>query len=328
MIAGLYSGSLALLADAGHMLANSAAILMALIVKWIADRPASVERTYGHYRAEILAALANSFSLWVIAAWVVFEAYHRAFVEAPHVDGWPVLIVGMGGLLINLAVAWILRRSSERSLNVEGVIRPEPADLLSSVAVIGSAALMLTLEGTVGNIFIVDTALSVLIALLIVWNTRHLFRRVTSVLLEGTPEHVDMYELCFRIEEVKGVTLVHDVHVWTISESNEAFSAHVLMDPSYHEDDQIPLEEIKRIVRDYGIAHATVQLERSVAHCLEFHHVGHLEFRSEAERLAVFSNSFDSGLPWREATSLYLTNVATKMKNRSSCCGNLGQPGC
>ena len=328
IVGGLLSGSLALLADAGHMLTDAAAIVMALVAMWIAERPASVERTFGYHRTEILAALANTFSLWIIAVWVILEAYHRAFVEVPHVEGWPVLIVGTGGLLINLAAAWILHRSSRRSLNVEGALQHVLADLLGSVAVIISAVLILTLEGTVGNIFIVDPVLSVVIALLIVWNTRHLIRRVANVLLEGTPEHVDMYELCYRIEEVEGVTLVHDVHVWTITQGNEAFSAHVLMDPSYHEDDQASLEEIKRIVQGYGIRHATVQLERSVARCQEFHHVGHLEFRSEAERLAVFSNSFDSGLPWREATSLYLANVTIKMKNRSACCGNLGQPGC
>lgn len=328
VVGGLLSGSLALLADAGHMLTNAAAITMALLAMWISDRPASVERTFGYHRTEILAALANTFSLWVIAVWVVLEAYHRAFVEVPHVEVWPVLIVGTGGLLVNLAVAWMLHTSPEHSLNGQGALQLVLSDLLGSLAVIVSGALILTLGGTISNIYIVDPVLSVVIAIFIVWNTRHLVRRVTNVLLEGTPEHIDMYALCYEIEEVEGVTLVHDVHVWTIAQNNEAFSAHVLMDPSYHKDDQTTLEKIKRIVRGYGISHATVQLERSVARCQEFHHVGHLEFRSEAERLAVFSNSFDSGLPWREATSIYLTNVTIKMKNRTSCCGNLGQPGC
>ena len=280
------SGSLALLADAGHMLTDAAAIVMALVAMWIADRPASVERTFGYHRTEILAALANAFSLWVIAAWIVFEAYHRAFIEVPHVDGWPVLIVGAGGLLINIVAAWILHGSSEHSLNVEGALQHVIADLLGSVAVVISAILILTLEGTVENIFVVDPILSVIIALLIVWNTRHLMGRVTNVLLEGVPEHIDVYQLCYDIEEVEGVTLIHDVHVWTINQGNEAFTAHILMDPSYHEDDQVPLERIKDIVHSHGIGHATVQLERSVANCREeeFHHVGHLEFQSRSAR--------------------------------------------
>ena len=289
VIGGLLSGSLALLADAGHMLTDAAAIVMALIAIWIAQRPASVERTFGYHRTEILAALANTFSLWIIAGWIIFEAYHRAFVEVPIIDGWPVLIVGFGGLLINIAAAWILHASSEHSVNVEGALQHVIADMLGSVAVVISAILILTLEDTLGSrIFIVDPILSVVIALLIVWNTRHLIVRITNVLLEGAPEHIDVFELCYQIEEVEGVTLIHDVHVWTINQGNEAFTAHVLMDPSYHEDNQGSLEEIKRIVHSHGIGHATIQLERSVAACREeeFHHVGHLEFESQAARRA------------------------------------------
>ena len=287
VIGGIVSGSLALLADAGHMLTDAAAIMMALIAMWIAERPASVERTFGYHRTEILAALANAFSLWLIAGWIIFEAYHRAFVEVPHVEGFVVLIVGTGGLLINLVAAWVLHGSSEHSLNVEGALQHVIADLLGSVAVVISAILILTLEDSLGpTIFIVDPILSVIIALLILWNTRHLIIRVTNVLLEGTPEHIDVFELCYEIEEVEGVTLIHDVHVWTINQGNEAFTAHILMDPSYHEDNQASLEEIKRIVHSHGIGHATIQLERSVAACVEgeFHHVGHLEFESRAAR--------------------------------------------
>lgn len=287
VIGGIASGSLALLADAGHMLTDAAAILMALVAIWIAQRPASIERTFGYHRTEILAALINAFSLWIIAAYIVFEAYHRAFIEVPAIEGWWVLGIGTGGLLVNLVAAWILHGSSEHSLNVEGAMQHVIADLLGSVAVVISAILILTLEDDVGaGIFIVDPILSVVIALLIVWNTRHLIVRVTNVLLEGVPEHIDVYQLCYDIEEVEGVTLIHDVHVWTITQGNEAFTAHILMDPSYHEDDQVPLERIKDIVHNHKIGHATIQLERSVSACTEdeFHHVGHLEFESRAAR--------------------------------------------
>lgn len=285
VIGGIFSGSLALLADAGHMLTDAAAILMALIAMWIANRPASVERTFGYHRTEILAALANTFSLWIIAAYIGYEAYHRAFLETPSIDGWWVLGIGTGGLLVNLLAAWILHGSSEHSLNVEGAMQHVIADLLGSVAVVVSAILILTLKDEIGDtIYIVDPILSVVIALLIIWNTRHLIARVTNVLLQGAPEHIDVYQLCYDIEEVEGVTLIHDVHVWTITQGNEVFTTHVLMDPSYHEDDQLPLERIKAIVHGYGIGHATIQLERSVAGCREeeFHHVGHLEFERRA----------------------------------------------
>ena len=286
VIGGLFSGSLALLADAGHMLTDAAAIAMALIAMWIAQRPASIERTFGYHRTEILAALANTFALWLIAGWILYEAFQRAFgrEEVGDIHGMTVLLVGIGGLLVSLAAAWILHRSSEHSLNVEGAMQHVIADLLGSVAVVISAVLILTLGGTVENIWLVDPILSVIIALLIVWNTRHLIVRITNVLLEGAPEHIDLYELCYEIEEVEGVTLIHDVHVWTIYKGNEAFATHVLMDPSYHEDAQSSLEEIKRIVHRHGIGHVTIQLERSVAECIEFHHVGHLEFKSRAAR--------------------------------------------
>ena len=217
VIGGLLSGSLALLADAGHMLTAAAAIVMDLVAMWIADRPASVERTFGYYRTEILAALANTFSLWLIAAWIIFEAFHRAFVEVHNIEGWTVLLVGIGGLTINLVAAWILHTSSKHSVNVEGALQHVMADPLGSIVVIISGVLILTLSGTVENILVVDPILSVVIALLILWNTRHLIVSITNVLLEGTPERIDVFELCYEIEEVEGVTLIHDVHVRTIT---------------------------------------------------------------------------------------------------------------
>ena len=122
VVGGVISGSLALIADAGHMLA-AAAIAMALLAMWIAQRPPSVERTFGYQRTEVLAALANTFAFWLIAGWILFEAYHRAFREDISVDGLPVLLVGIGGFLINLAAAWILHRWSGESLNVEGAFQ-------------------------------------------------------------------------------------------------------------------------------------------------------------------------------------------------------------
>ena len=155
VIGGLLSGSLALLADAGHMLTDAAAIAMALIAMWIAQRPASIERTFGYHRAEILAALANTFALWLIAGWILYEAFQRAFgrEEVGDIHGMTVLLVGIGGLLVSLAAAWILHRSSEHSLNVEGAMQHVIADLLGSVAVVISAVLILTLSGTVENIY-------------------------------------------------------------------------------------------------------------------------------------------------------------------------------
>ena len=276
VVGGLWSGSLALIADAGHMLTDAAAIAMALVAMWIAEKAASAEHTFGYYRTEVLAALANLISLWVIAGWIVFEAYHRLFVEEVEVIGWPVLIVGFGGLLINIAAAWVLHRSSEHSVNVEGAMQHVIADALGSVAVIVAGAVIIITDMMGNPWHVVDPILSAIIALLIVYNTRKLIVRVMKVLLEGVPDHIDVYKLCADIEEQPGVTIIHDVHVWTITSGSEAFTAHVLVDPNFHDDDTL-LENIKRIIHDdYGIGHVTIQLERSAIECKEDHHVDHL----------------------------------------------------
>ncbi len=272
VVGGLWSGSLALIADAGHMLTDAAAVVMALIAMWIADKAASAERTFGYQRTEVLAALLNTVALWLIAGWILFEAYHRAFREEVSIDGWPVLFVGLGGLLVNLAAAWILHRSSEHSLNVEGAFLHVIADLLGSVGVVISAILVLTLEW-----YLADPILSVVIAALIVISSRHLMITVFNVLLEGAPKHIDVNKLCSDLESMEGVTLIHDIHVWTITSGNEAFSAHILMDPSYQGDLDLLLSRMQDLVhQQFGINHATIQLEQSVTACSEDHHVDHM----------------------------------------------------
>ena len=280
VIGGIISGSLALLADAGHMLTDAAAIVMALVAMWISGRAASTERTFGYYRAEVLAAMINAFSLWLIAGWILFEAYHRAFTEVVEVEGVTVLIVGAGGLLVNIAAAWILHRSSEHSVNVEGAFQHVLADLLGSVGVIISGILIVAFEW-----YIADPILSVVIALLIVYNTRGLIYTVMNVLLEGAPEHIDVYKLCSDLENVDGVTLIHDVHVWTITSGNDAFTAHILMDPGYAGSDEHTLRRMHEIAkRDHGIGHVTLQLERTAGECTEQHHVDHLAATSRSLR--------------------------------------------
>ena len=276
VIGGLLSGSLALLADAGHMLTDAAAISMALGAMWLAGKASSVQRTFGYHRTEVLAALINTLALWVIAGWIVLEAYHRFTIEVTEeIDGLTVLLVGIGGLLVSLAAAWILHRSSKHSMNVKGAMQHVIADLLGSVGVVISAILIMTLDWTIA-----DPILSVVIAVLILYNTRRLLYTIVNVLLEGTPEHIDVYKLCSDIEDVEGVTLIHDVHVWTLTSQVEAFTAHILVDPSWQGDPALVLERIEDIVhKEFGINHATIQLERSASNCTEDHHVEHLMAR-------------------------------------------------
>ena len=242
----------------------------------VAERAASAERTFGFYRTEVLAALLNAVALWIIVAWICFEAYHRFGSEGAHVDGWPVLWVGLGGLAVNIAAAFILHRSSEHSLNAEGAFQHVMADLLGSVGVVVSSILIISLGW-----HIADPIISIVIGLLILVSSWGLMTSVVHVLLEGTPEHVDVYKLCNDLEEIEGVTIVHDVHVWTITSQSEAFTAHVLIDPSFGGDRDALLTAMKELVHhDYNITHVTIQMEESVTDCHEDHHVDHLLQRS------------------------------------------------
>ena len=203
VIGGILSGSLALLSDAGHMITDTAAIALALVAQRMAQRDASSERTFGYRRAEVLAAMLNALSLWLIAAWVFFEAYHR-MRDVPDVESGIPLIVGVLGLLVNIAAAWVLHRTAEHSMNVEGAFRHVMADRMGSVGVVISGIVILTLGWT-----IVDPILSILIGLLILGSSWNLTVKMFHVLMEAVPENVDVYALCDELEEQPGVTLVH-----------------------------------------------------------------------------------------------------------------------
>ncbi|MCY4651089.1 MAG: cation diffusion facilitator family transporter [bacterium] len=276
VIGGIVSGSLALLSDAGHMVTDAMSIALALFAMKVADRPPSAERTFGYRRAEVLAAMLNALSLWLIAAWVLFEAYHR-IQDVPEIEGGLMLVVGILGLFVNIAAAWVLHRSSKHSMNVEGALRHVMADLLGSVAVVISGIVIVTLGWT-----IIDPILSVVIALLVGHSSWSLTVKVFKVLLEGVPDHIDVYRLCSDMEDPRGVTLIHDVHVWTISSGLEALTAHILIDPSYEGDKEALLRRLKRIAHDrYGIDHVTIQMEETLEGCVEDHHVEHLIARSK-----------------------------------------------
>ena len=275
VVGGILSGSLALLADAGHMVTDAASIGLAIFAMRMAERPASIERTFGHRRTEILAAMINALSVWLIAGLVISEAYER-FFDVPEVEGGLMLIVGALGLAVNIAAAWVLRAAAEHSMNVEGAFQHVMADLYGSVGVIVSGILIRTLDWNIS-----DPILSVVLGLLIFYNSLGLVRKVFHVLMEGTPHHLDVHKLCHDIESLEGVTVVHDVHAWSISSDEEHLTAHVLIDPEWDGDLQETLEDVRRIAyEDHELTHVTIQLETSTGNCKERHHVGHLEARS------------------------------------------------
>lgn len=273
VIGGILSGSLALLADAGHMITDAAAIALALFALWVAGRPASVERTFGYHRAEVLAAMFNALSLWLIAAYIFFKAYHRIFEDTPHIEGGLMLIIGSIGLMVNIVAAFVLHRSAGESLNVEGAFLHVMGDLLGSVAVVASGIIIVLTDW-----YIVDPILSIVIGLLIIVSTWRLVVKVFNVLLEAVPEHIDVYALCGDMEEVEGVTIIHDVHVWTISSGYDAMTCHILVDPEIPEEDlDAMLRRIREIaMKEHGLSHVTIQLEQNVEGCTEFDHADHL----------------------------------------------------
>ena len=292
VIGGLASGSLALISDAGHMLTDSAAIGLALFAMWAADRPTSARRTFGFYRTEFLAALFNALSLWAIVGWIFYEAIRRIDGEID-VEGGLMLIVGAAGLLVNVLVAFVLHRQSGYSLNVKGAFLHVLADLLGSVAVVISGIFVITVGWD-----IVDPIISMFIGVLILFSSWNLVSEVFHVLIDGTPEDVDVYKLCHDIEEVEGVTVIHDIHVRTISTGFLSMTAHVLADPASDSlEAENQLRSIREIVKRHGIQHATIQLEHSVEGCdLESHHVDHLmatemEVRKRSKLVNFFMRS-------------------------------------
>lgn len=270
VVGGLISGSLALLADAGHMLTDGAAIGLALLAIWVSGRPASIEQTFGFHRTEILAAMLNALSLWLISALIFFEASRR-FNDDLQVDGGLMLGVGAVGLLVNLAAAWALHRSSGESLNVEGAFLHVVADLLGSVAVVAGGILVLAFEWNIA-----DPIFGIVIGVLILASSLRLLWKVVHVLMEGTPSHLDLHHLCQRLEELEGVTGVHDIHAWTITTGYDALSAHVTADPTVMQDPNPVLQALRDIASsEFGIGHVTIQLEDSKDGCVEDHHIEH-----------------------------------------------------
>jgi cobalt-zinc-cadmium efflux system protein len=258
VIGAALSGSLALLADAGHMLSDAAGVFIALLAAWIAARPASDLRTYGYQRAEVLAALANALILVVIAV-VIFTEAIRRIGSAPEVQTDIMLYAAVLGAAANLASLLILRRAQKESLNVRGAYLEVLGDLLGSFAVI-AAALVIKFTGFQAA----DTIASALIALMILPRAWHLLRDVVDVLLEATPKGVEVRMIREHILSVAGVVAVHDIHIWTITSGVPVFSAHVVVEDavlSARGADQVLDKLTTCLGSHFDTEHCTFQLE-------------------------------------------------------------------
>ena len=268
---GIVSGSLALLADAGYGLTVVVAMGLALLTTG-SDAPAgTVQRTFGYQRAEILASLANALVLWAIAAWVLLEAWGR-LGEGTEVDGGLMLGVAVIGLAVHFIVMLTLKEPAKEHAGVAHMQEHTFLSVMGPVAAV-LAALGVRMFGWQAA----DLAFAALIAVLALANTWRLLTHVVQVLLEGTPEHIDVYRLCSRIEDLPEVTLIHDVHVWTLTPGYDALTAHVMVDPERKGEMEDLLGRIRSIAyEEFNIRHVTVQLETTAANCREDHHVDHL----------------------------------------------------
>jgi cobalt-zinc-cadmium efflux system protein len=251
---GLLANSLALLADAGHMLSDVAALGLSLFALWMAGRPSGPGRTYGHYRIEILAALANGAALVALSAWIVVEALAR-LQDPPEVEGPLLLAVAAGGLAVNLIALAILHGGRDESLNLRGAWLHVVADALGSVQALLAGALIWGFGWHWA-----DPAASLLIAGLIVYSAWSLLKDAVSVLMESAPGHIDVDQVRDAILGVAGVGEVHDLHVWTITSGFEALSAHVLPEAGV-ETGALPAAIRAELHRRFGIDHVTVQVE-------------------------------------------------------------------
>ncbi|MEK5399424.1 cation diffusion facilitator family transporter [Paenibacillus sp. FSL K6-2859] len=256
---GLVTNSLALLSDSGHMLNDASSLALSLVAVWFATKPASPNKTYGFHRFEILAALLNGVTLFVVAGFIIVEAYGR-FFEPPTVASGSMMLIASIGLLANVASAWSLMRKGDvkNNINLRSAYLHVLGDALGSVGAIVAGLVMM-----IFGWYIADPIISVLVALLILRGAWGIIKHTVHVLMEGTPITVNPAEVKAVLENIEGVINVHDLHIWTITSGLDSLSCHLLIKDQ--EDDQRILQQaIQLIAESFKIQHTTIQIETSV----------------------------------------------------------------
>jgi cobalt-zinc-cadmium efflux system protein len=253
-VGGILTGSLAVLADAGHVLSDAGAIVLALIAVRLAALPAAGRRTFGYQRSEVLAALVNGLLLVVVSIAIAVAAFGR-FGDPPEIEGWGVLALGVFGLAGNVAATIVLARGQREDINLEGVLRHSVADALGSIGVVVAGAFVL-----LGGSPVVDSIVGLLIALLILGSSWRLIKEPFDVLMEAAPAGVDVEGIGRAICEEQGVRSVHDLHVWTVTAGFGAIAAHVVV--ARGADRDLIRRRLELTLREsYGIEHTTLQME-------------------------------------------------------------------
>lgn len=254
VISGLLTGSLALIADAGHMLTDAGGLTLALFAINFSSKPATPQRTYGFYRIEILAALANSAVLILVSVYIIYDAYER-IIEPPQIKGTALIIVGTIGLVVNLVGIKILKGHANENLNIEGAYLEVLKDTLGSVGVVVVGVIT-----SISEFYLVDPIISIGLAFYMLPRIWSLMKKSINILMEGVPINISYEEVKKAILQIKGVTGVFDIHIWTITSGMDAITAHVVVsDPSKS---QIILKEISSMLeKRFKITHTTIQIE-------------------------------------------------------------------
>lgn len=260
-IGGLFSGSLALIADSGHMLSDTAALGLAWFAFRLAKKPADLKRSYGYHRFQIMAAFTNGVTLFFIAGWIIFEAMGRLLHPSEVLAG-PMLMIAVGGLLINIVGFLVLHKGDKDNVNMQGALLHVIGDLLGSVAAI-TAAIIILLSGWTAA----DPLLSVLVALIILKSAYGLVRRSGHILLEGTPDHLDMELIRDKlVAYLPEILNVHHMHAWSLTAEKPIVTMHVQVDAKADLETTLKLITTY-LLSEFEIDHATIQLEHGI--CVE-----------------------------------------------------------
>ncbi|MDP4097210.1 cation diffusion facilitator family transporter [Paenibacillus sp. P96] len=253
---GLITNSLALLSDSGHMLSDAGALALSLVAMFLSAKAPSAQKSYGFYRFEILAALLNGIALFVIAGFIIWEAYER-FFEPPTVASGSMMAIAFIGLLANLLSAWFLMRKSDvkENINVRSAYLHVLGDALGSVGAIVAGLIM-----SLTSWYVADPIISVLVALLILKSAWGVIKNAVHILMEGTPAGIDSAQVRETLMQVDGVVDVHDLHIWTITSGLNSLSCHLVIEDK--KDHQTVLQEAVRLIEEkFNIAHTTIQVE-------------------------------------------------------------------
>ena len=255
LVGGILTNSLALQTDAFHMLTDVVSLAYALVAVWLSQRPVNLKKTYGYYRVEILSAFLNGILLWAVVIFVFYEAIQR--IQQPaNVQSLNMLVIAVFGLVANGLVAAVLSRSRNHSLNLKGAFLHVVADALGSVGAI-SAGLVMFFTGW----YQADPIASIMIGVLVFYSSGKIVRDSVNVLLEGVPGNIDLSAVERRIRGMKGVKNLHDLHVWSIADTNTCcMSSHVVV-----EDETNGKELVTKLIdilnKEFGIDHTTIQIE-------------------------------------------------------------------